>query len=401
MKVMAGCALFGAVKVLSGIRDAYILQHSVVGCNFGSLNFRNIHKGYAVKQASTVIYDNEVVYGGYELLVKGIKAVDKRFDDISTIFVVSGCVPNMIGDDVEMIFDDIKTEKRLVHIGVPGYQGNSVSGTELALLTLGDLVENQQLTDIPSVNIFGLTADDPFAEQDIAELERLFGDKVVINCNFVDTTIENIVNLSNAHLNIVFGFGLPLAQKLQRKFGTPYIERPYPVGIQGMIAFLNEVGEKLNVDFSHECDELYHLGQDLVRKTAYYLSTLYQQSIAIVGDKLHLSGMDNFFREELGMETFCYDIAELDERYLEKELEGKNVTALLGSGLQRELSRKFNIPFVGYCYPLQDQLCLTSGILGIHGTSYLLEMLINSILQQQYKTKGIYREILEGDGGNN
>lgn len=400
MKAMAGCALFGAVKVLSGIKDAYILQHSVVGCNFGTINFRNIHRSYAVKQASTVVYDSEVVYGGHELLIKGIKAVDKRFTNIRAIFVVSGCVPNMIGDDVEMAFNSVDVNKQLVHVKVPGYQGNINSGTEQALLKLGEFVKDAKRTEIPSVNIIGITADDPYAEQDVAELKRLFGDKVVINCCLADTTIDEISYMSAAHLNIVFGNGVGLAKMLHDKYDIPYIECVYPIGIQGMIAFLDEVGSNLNVDFSSECEELFVYGQQLVRKTSHYLSVLYQQSVALVGDKLHLQGMKNFLQDELGMDVvICMDVAEGDERELQTELDSKNAAILLGTGLQRKLATDNEIPFVGYCYPLQDQVCLTNGLIGANGTAHVLEMLINSVLQQRYKTKGLYRELLEEDGG--
>ena len=55
MKPLSSCALFGAVRALAGIKDALILQHSVVGCQWGSLTFRYAGKPYDVRQASDVI----------------------------------------------------------------------------------------------------------------------------------------------------------------------------------------------------------------------------------------------------------------------------------------------------------------------------------------------------------
>ena len=52
MKPLSSCALFGAVRALGGIKDALILQHSVVGCQWGSLAFRYAGKPYDVRQAS-------------------------------------------------------------------------------------------------------------------------------------------------------------------------------------------------------------------------------------------------------------------------------------------------------------------------------------------------------------
>lgn len=399
MKAMAGCALFGAVKALSGIKDAFVLQHSVIGCNYGTLNYRNVHKNYDVRQASTVVYNNEVIYGGQELLVKGIKEIDKRFPELKTIFVVSGCVPNMIGDDVEMVLEETGSPKQLIHIKAPGYSGNFDSGVEVALLSLSKMVEEQPKTERPSINIIGLSADDPYAEQDIQELKRLLGNKVEVNCCLADTTTEAVSHMSAAHLNVVFGYGTKLAQKLERSFGTPYVECNYPYGIQGMIEFLQQLGEALKVDFAPECAEIFEAGKQIVRKTAYYLNAFYQQPVALVGDKLHRSGLKTFLEEELGMEVvISMDVAVSDERELEKKLKADRAALLLGTGLQRELSRKLEIPFVGYCYPLQDQLCLTVGHVGAMGTAHLLEQLINSVLQQSYKEKGIYHQLIEARG---
>ena len=70
MKPLSSCALFGAVRALGGIKDALILQHSVVGCQWGSLAFRYAGKPYDVRQASDVIYDEDVVNGVRRFYVK-------------------------------------------------------------------------------------------------------------------------------------------------------------------------------------------------------------------------------------------------------------------------------------------------------------------------------------------
>lgn len=396
MKAMAGCALFGAVKALSGIKDAFVLQHSVIGCNYGTLNYRNVHKSYDVRQASTVVYESEVIYGGQDLLIKGIKEIDQRFPNVKTIFVVSGCVPNMIGDDVERVLEESASPKKLVHVKAPGYTGNFDSGVETALLSLYPLVEAHDKTETSSINIIGLSADDPYAEQDLQELKRLLGSKVNINCCLADTDVTAISQMSAAHLNVVLGYGKKLAEKLEKGFGTPFIECNYPYGIQGMIEFLQQIGTALEIDFSAEGQAVFAAGKQLVRKTTHYLSALYQQPVALVGDKLHLKGLQLFLEEELGMEVvIAMDVAKGDERELEQLLQASKASLLLGTGLQRELARKLEIPFVGYCYPLQDQLCLTVGHLGAMGTAHLLEQLINAVLQQSYKEKGIYHQLIE------
>lgn len=77
MKPLSSCALFGAVRALGGIKDALILQHSVVGCQWGSLTFRYAGKPYDVRQASDVIYDEDVVNGGEKVLHKALQEAER------------------------------------------------------------------------------------------------------------------------------------------------------------------------------------------------------------------------------------------------------------------------------------------------------------------------------------
>lgn len=55
--------------------------------------------------------------------------------------------------------------------------------------------------------------------------------------------------MPQAELNICFGYGEPLAQKVQEKFGVPYIKCAYPYGVAGMQKFLRQLGEALKIDF--------------------------------------------------------------------------------------------------------------------------------------------------------
>ena len=73
MKTASGCKLFGAHQALSGIRDAVVLLHSVVGCNFGSMTF-HFASGHMedVRQTCTVINDSDVVFSGERSLEQAL-----------------------------------------------------------------------------------------------------------------------------------------------------------------------------------------------------------------------------------------------------------------------------------------------------------------------------------------
>ena len=68
--------------------------------------------------------------------------------------------------------------------------------------------------------------------------------------------MRDIAAMPQAELNICFGYGEPLAQKMQEEFGVPYIKCAYPYGVAGMQKFLRQLGEALKIDFSDELAEL-------------------------------------------------------------------------------------------------------------------------------------------------
>ena len=156
MKPLSSCALFGAVRALGGIKDALILQHSVVGCQWGSLTFRYAGKPYDVRQASDVIYDEDVVNGGEKVLRKALQEAERIFAHCGAVFVVSGCVPNMIGDDVDGILATTEGSQKLLHVKAPGYAGNIDSGVETAYLALLPLLRTAEKKQAATINILGI-----------------------------------------------------------------------------------------------------------------------------------------------------------------------------------------------------------------------------------------------------
>ena len=176
MKPLSSCALFGATRALRGIRDAVIVQHSVIGCQWGSLVFGYADKSYAINQASTVVYEDEVINGGEKQLIKALGQVKNLFPQQEAVFIVSGCVPNLIGDDVQgaVLQSGIPNA---VHVAAPGYRGNIDTGVENAYLALYDLIQ-EPVKKGKSINIFGIMYDDAFADNDIKTLEKILNPKL-------------------------------------------------------------------------------------------------------------------------------------------------------------------------------------------------------------------------------
>ena len=398
MKPLSSCALFGAVRALSGIRDALILQHSVVGCQWGSLAFRYAGKPYNVRQASDVIYNEDVVNGGEKVLRTALQEAEQVFPQCGAVFVVSGCVPNMIGDDVEGVLASCEGRKSLLSVKAPGYAGSIDSGVEAAYLSLLPLLQKPVQRFSASINILGVMNDDPYADNDLAELKKFLGSKVTLNCTLQDCSLAEIAALPQAQLNVCFGYGEALAKKMQERFGVPYIKCAYPYGVAGMQSFLRQLEQELAVDFTEEIAELEAAAQGLAYRCADYLTNLYQLPVAVAADKAHLAGMQNFLTDELGMRVvLAEDTAGFTLDAMEQAVKDKKPVLLCGSSFLLALAEERQLPLLRFVYPLFDQICLTDNtMLGARGAACIIEQLVNGALQQKYKPDGLYSGLREG-----
>lgn len=398
MKPLSSCALFGAVRALSGIRDALILQHSVVGCQWGSLAFRYAGKPYNVRQASDVIYNEDVVNGGEKVLRTALQEAEQVFPQCEAVFVVSGCVPNMIGDDVEGVLASCESRLRLLSVKSPGYAGSIDSGVEAAYLSLLPLLQKPVQRLPASINILGVMNDDPYADNDLAELKKFFGRKVTLNCTLQDCSLAEIAALPQAQLNVCFGYGEALAKKMQERFGVHYIKCAYPYGVAGMQSFLRQLEQELAVDFTEELAELEAAAQRLAYRCADYLTNIYQLPVAVAADKAHLAGMQNFLTDELGMRVvLAEDTAGFTLDAMEQAVKDKKPVLLCGSSFLRALAEEWQLPLLRFVYPLFDQICLTENtLLGARGAAFIIEQLVNGALQQKYKPDGLYHGLREG-----
>ena len=396
MKPLSSCALFGAVRALAGVRDALVLQHSVVGCQWGSLAFRYAGKPYNVRQVSSVIYEAEVIGGGERLLAQALAEAERCFPQCGAVFVVSGCIPNMIGDDLEGVLQDCASRQQLLHIKAPGYAGNIDSGVEAAYFALLALMQ-PGLRKPDSVNILGLMSDDFYVDNDIAALKAAFGQKLELNCVLADCSLADVEKMPQAALNICFGYGEPLAQKMQERFGVPYIMCAYPYGVAGLQKLLRQLEAALKLDFTAEIEQLEGEAEKLAYRCADYLTNLYQMPAAVLADKAHLAGMKSFLTEELGLRlVLAQDTAEYSFDKLEEAMEQAQPVLLCGSSFLKPVAAAKELPLLRFVYPTFDHLCLSNNsLIGAQGAAYLIEQLVNAALQQNYKAAGLYAGLRE------
>ena len=110
------CLLLPALAMLNTLPDNVVLMHSAIGCgtctHSQNANVRfggNVRWG-KVKDGtwlSTALNETDVISGGDAKLEQAIIEADKRYQPFS-ISVVSGCVPGIIGDDIDTVVKQVQ-----------------------------------------------------------------------------------------------------------------------------------------------------------------------------------------------------------------------------------------------------------------------------------------------------
>ena len=374
------CGLFGAQQALCGIKGNLTIFHSVVGCHFGSLGLHLAGNMSYINQVSTIINDKDIVFNGENSLRTAIDHSIKLYNP-ETITIVTGCVSEIIGDDIERIVNDFNSSIPLIYINGAGFDKDFEEGYESSLVRYAKtVVAEGKKNNVPTINIFGYLCDEYLLDGDINEIRKILGEKVQIQCITGSCEVSDMKKLSIADLNIVFGRGEKIAQHLKEKFNIPYFNLNYPYGIEGMKTFLNVLEKHFNIDFSYELREMENEVTSGIKKVFSYLQKFYGIPVQLHGSIMKREGMKMFLEKELGMDCFNFDL------YAETAM-------VFGSSFERRFTDKFQVPLIQYEYPVFDKVSLgLRSHIGGEGTLNLIEDILNGVMSGPKNKGAFYRE---------
>lgn len=253
------CSLAGAYGTTLGIRGGVPILHSGAGCGVGQL-FGTLYAGGQAAGGNeggtstpcSCLVEEHVIFGGETKLRNLIQSTTEIFNG-ELFVVISGCVPSLIGDDVDAVVKEFRDKVPIVHVKAPGFSGNSYEGYELFF----EAIVDQLLTPKPKqkklVNIFGVVPyNHVFWKGELPAVKKLLA-SIGVEANIIFTEEEGLANIDRipaAEYNIVLSpwNGHRAVKKLEKKFGTPFIIFPgVPVGAKQTGEFLRTVAEKLDV----------------------------------------------------------------------------------------------------------------------------------------------------------
>lgn len=303
----------GIFWTLSGIKNAAVIEFGCMGHNIysgGSLRTAGVYEEKGARLYTTYIDETDIAMGDTRRLEQTIRHVIST-DNPEVIFLQPSAVPEVVGMDLVAIAKVLQEDFSvpLVPIGRASFAMTQHKGVQEALRDIVKAIPmDAAKSEVPCYNIVGSCADLFNFGADALEIQRLMAGAFGMQSRCVlshDCTVADIQAMGCAHVNLVFRReGIPAAQVLQKRFGTPYVlGRPY--GVKATTDWLRQVGKALGMqpdsEFIRKEETVCNDMLDRPWHTLHSLQWSYPEdaSLSIGGHADVVSGILKFATEEM------------------------------------------------------------------------------------------------------
>jgi nitrogenase molybdenum-iron protein alpha chain len=258
------CLLIPALAIINSFPQTAVLLHGAAGCGTVTHSQNTVVRmGSAARQGkarevlwfTTALQEMDVVNGGERKLEQAIREIDRQYSP-KFLVVVTTCVPGIIGDDVDTLIEQIRTEISAVILPVhcEGFK-TSIWATayDAVYHTIGrnllDPPEGEPSTGTNPrlVNLMNISS---MGRVDELELERLLGGldlEVNIFPGFAEpggmyraTRAALSISTCPTHDDYFF-------KHLHERYGVPFIIQHMPIGIANTSMWLRDIGRALGL----------------------------------------------------------------------------------------------------------------------------------------------------------
>ena len=413
-----GCALSGAYEAVIGLNKGVPILHSGAGCGISQLHGSSYAGGQnapgdygGTSTPCSCLVEEHVIFGGEEKLRALIDSSIKLLK-AELFVVISGCVPSLIGDDVDAVVNEFRDKAAIIHVKAPGFDGNTFEGYELFFEALVDQLLTPKPKQKKLVNILGVIPfQHIFWKGELKAIKDLL-EKIGIEANILFTefeTLEKIQQIPAAEYNIVLSpwNGHRAAKKLEEKFETPFVSFPgVPVGPKQTSEFLRTVAGKLDLPSETVEDVIAKEERRIYRLMEYpgdnLLIAIPHAYFAVAADTNTAISITKFFTNEMGLlpdiiqitdnppaecrEKIIQEITdseeieytpdvifEVDSYKIRKNLEGRPFMILFGSSLESRLTGELNTLHLTVTFPSYNRMVLGDNYAGYDGGPHLVE----------------------------
>lgn len=219
------CPLMGAAMAVGGIKGALLVVVGTDECSYYTKSMTLHSKNFGGpggRCVSVVLDGHDVTFGSAQKMHRAFKELMAEYKP-ECVFLVTTCVVEIIGDDYDAIAAELSAE-----YGVPVLSVHTehfkcedhLPGLERTITACLDMMEPRPKGD--TVNVLGQR----MGEFKTTELYKmLVKSGVTVGMQLpCGTMVDEIKNAAAARVNIVVNdIALPLAQKMQSRFGVPYV----------------------------------------------------------------------------------------------------------------------------------------------------------------------------------
>jgi nitrogenase molybdenum-iron protein beta chain len=420
----------GAMQSAAAIRRVIPITHCGPGCatkQYRSLTFTNGHQGGSYVAPSTNASQREVIFGGGDRLGELIEATLGVLE-ADLFVVVTGCIPDLVGDDVGSVVRDFqKRDVPIVYAETGGFRGNNFIGHEVVTRAIIDqfVGEASGPRQQGLVNLWSLLPyQNTFWRGDLTEIKRLLeGIGLRVNTLFGPTSsgIAEWKSVPQAQFNLVLSpwLGLATARHLEQKYGQPFLHIPaIPIGAKQTADFLRQVGAFAELPaagveaFIAAEEETYY---EYIQGFADFYAQSRQglpSKAAVVGDAAYVLAVTKFLVRQLGLiparqiitddppqehrEAIRAEFSAIDhdvsaevsfteDGYVVQELLretdfGNKRPLLLATGWERTTAKELKGFLVEIGSPATTEVVLSRANVGYRGALTLIERIYSTIL---------------------
>ena len=346
------CAFNGAAQTALGVSGSALLAHSPQGCEY------LVNNAFAWQECDymetltlcTKLCVDEIVHGGEDLLARTIR--EAKDLPVSALFVLSACGPEIVGDDIVAVCEDLQPEVkfRLIPIPCPGFRGSQYDGIDIALDAMLKSLVKPGVEKVPrSVCLIAPHANaNPTWVADLVWVQQILsrmGVRVVATLTH-RTPLSDIENVASAETSLLLSHdaGQNAADYLTATYGIEQVCTgiPLPIGMTNTRRWLAALGERF--DAQKEAENMVAEGERMVMATCRrkwpMARFLYRTPAAIVADATVGIPLVRFVTEDMEMTpelvalyTSQRSVRDLLEREL-KEL-GLNPNIVYGTDVYR------------------------------------------------------------------
>jgi nitrogenase molybdenum-iron protein alpha chain len=295
------CLLLPALGIMNSIPNSVVLLHGAVGCgsscHAGNAAVRtgNVQRWGAFKDGtwlSTALNEQEVIGGGEDKLEQAIREVDGKFNP-AVIFVVAGCVPGIIGDDVDGVAERLQPEvnAKLLPVHCEGFKTKIwATAYDAVYHAIGrayfqESPEKVTLTkpDNPIVNLMNVSSMGWPDEQELKRLLQALG--LEVNIYPVFSKPEDWHRMTQTALSIST---CPthddyVMEYLEENYGIPYVLKHMPIGIRNTSEWLRSLASYFGQSIQDKAEEI------VAQEEAELTAALAQFRSAFAGKKVLVS----------------------------------------------------------------------------------------------------------------